>query len=57
LKTEYELIEKVKQVVERGGKAILPCFAVGRTQEIMLILKDLKYNMWVDGMGKAISRL
>lgn len=57
LKTEYELIEKVKEVVERGGKAILPCFAVGRTQEIMLILKDLKYNMWVDGMGKTINRL
>jgi putative mRNA 3-end processing factor len=57
LKTEYELIEKVKSVVERGGKAILPCFAVGRTQEIMLILKDLKYNMWVDGMGKAITRM
>ncbi len=57
LKTEYELIEKVKAVVERGGKAILPCFAVGRTQEIMLILKDLKYNMWVDGMGKTINRM
>ncbi len=57
MKTEYELIEKVKSVVERGGKAILPCFAVGRTQEVMLILKDLKYNMWVDGMGKAISRM
>jgi putative mRNA 3-end processing factor len=57
MKTEYELIEKVKEVVERGGRAILPCFAVGRTQEIMLILKDLKYNMWVDGMGKTISRM
>jgi putative mRNA 3-end processing factor len=57
LKTEYQVIEKVKEVVERGGKAIMPCFAVGRTQEMMLILKDLKYNMWVDGMGKTISRL
>lgn len=57
MKTEYELIEKVKEVVERGGKAILPAFAVGRTQEMMLILKDLKYNMWVDGMGKGITRL
>ena len=57
LKTEHELIEKVKEVVERGGKAVLPCFAVGRTQEIMLLLKDLRYNMWVDGMGKGITRL
>ncbi|NLK25372.1 MAG: MBL fold metallo-hydrolase [Euryarchaeota archaeon] len=56
LKTEYALIEKVKEIVESGGRAILPCFAVGRTQEVMLLLKDLKYNMWVDGMGKTISR-
>ena len=56
-KTEHAMIEKVKEVVERGGKAILPCFAVGRTQEVMLILKDLKYNMWVDGMGKQVNRL
>ncbi|HVO77983.1 MAG TPA: MBL fold metallo-hydrolase [Methanomassiliicoccales archaeon] len=57
LKTEYQFIEKVKEVVDRGGKAIVPCFAVGRTQEIMLLLKDLKLDMWVDGMGKTINRL
>ncbi|HTY46631.1 MAG TPA: MBL fold metallo-hydrolase [Methanomassiliicoccales archaeon] len=57
LKTEYQLIEKVKEVVGRGGKVIIPCFAVGRTQEVMLILKDLKLDMWVDGMGKTVNRL
>jgi len=56
-KTEVELVEKVREVVERGGKAILPCFAVGRTQEVMMILKDLKYRMYVDGMGKGIGRM
>lgn len=57
LKTESQFIEKVKQVVQRGGKVIVPCFAVGRTQEVMLILKDLKLNMWVDGMGRSVNRL
>ena len=56
-KTERELIESVKETVENGGKAIIPCFAVGRTQEVMMILKNLKYNMWVDGMGKSISKI
>lgn len=56
-KEEQKLIEKVKETVEGGGKAIIPCFAVGRTQEVMLILKDLKYDMWVDGMGKTVNRL
>ena len=57
LKEEYRFIEKVKQAVERGGRAIIPCFAVGRTQEVMLLLKDLKLNMWVDGMGKHVNRI
>jgi putative mRNA 3-end processing factor len=57
LKTEYLFLEKVKEVVERGGKAVIACFAVGRTQEMMLILKELKYDMWVDGMGKTVNRL
>ncbi len=54
---EQKLIERVRETVEGGGKAIIPCFAVGRTQEVMLILKDLKYDMWVDGMGKTVNRL
>jgi len=57
LKTEHQLIEKVKEVVERGGKAVVACFAVGRTQEVMLILKELNYDMYVDGMGKTVNRL
>ncbi|OPY34876.1 MAG: Beta-Casp domain protein [Methanomassiliicoccales archaeon PtaU1.Bin124] len=57
LKEEQRFVEKVKEVVERGGKAIVPCFAVGRTQEVMLLLKNLKYDMWVDGMGKTVNRM
>ncbi|MBN1109712.1 MAG: MBL fold metallo-hydrolase [Methanomassiliicoccales archaeon] len=54
-KTEALLVQRVREVVERGGTAIIPCFAVGRMQEVMLILKDLPYDMWVDGMGKTVN--
>ncbi|MDD1771522.1 MAG: MBL fold metallo-hydrolase [Methanomassiliicoccales archaeon] len=54
-KTEALLQQKVREVVERGGTAIIPCFAVGRMQEVMLILKDLHLDMWVDGMGKTVN--
>jgi putative mRNA 3-end processing factor len=57
IKEEARFVQKVKEVVERGGKAIIPCFAVGRMQEVMLILKNLKYDMWVDGMGKTVNRM
>jgi putative mRNA 3-end processing factor len=53
---EKRFVAKVRDVVERGGKAIIPCFAVGRTQEVMLLLKELPYSMWVDGMGKSVNR-
>ena len=55
--TELQFLDKVRQVVERGGTCIIPCFAVGRTQEIMLLLKDLGYEMWVDGMGRTVMRM
>lgn len=48
-------INKIDEVIDRGGTVIIPCFAVGRTQEIMLVLKDLGYEMWVDGMGRSVT--
>jgi metallo-beta-lactamase family protein len=35
------LYEIVKSTVERGGKVVIPSFAVGRTQEILARLNDL----------------
>ena len=34
----------VKRTVERGGKVIVPAFAVGRTQEIVYHLNQMMYN-------------
>ena len=55
--TEREFLAKVEEVIDRGGTVLIPCFAVGRTQEIMMLLKDLDYEMWVDGMGRSVTRL
>ncbi len=55
--SEKEFLEKVREVVDRGGTALIPSFAVGRTQELMILLKDQGYDMWVDGMGRAVTRL
>ena len=54
--SEKALVDKVHEVIERGGKVVIPSFAVGRTQEMMLMLKDLDYDKWVDGMGKSVTR-
>ncbi|MDR0508532.1 MAG: MBL fold metallo-hydrolase [Candidatus Methanoplasma sp.] len=55
--TVDEFIAKIDEVVDRGGTVIIPCFAVGRTQEIMIVLKNLGYDVWVDGMGRSITGL
>ena len=55
--TEKAFLAKVEEVLDRGGTVLIPCFAVGRTQEIMMLLKDLGYEMWVDGMGRSVTRL
>ena len=47
----------MEEVVDRGGKVIIPAFAVGRTQEIMLILEKMDLDMWLDGMGRFVNNI
>ena len=37
---EEQLIEVINETHERGGKVLIPAFAVGRSQEIMLVLEE-----------------
>ena len=54
---ERAFLEKIKEVVNRGGTVIIPAFAVARSQEILLVLKNAGYDVWFDGMGKKVSKL
>jgi len=51
-----KLLNSIKQILDRNGKAIIPVFAVGRAQEIMILLarEHKKGNMdvpvYLDGM-------
>jgi putative mRNA 3-end processing factor len=57
MKTEYSLLKKIEEVTHRGGTVLIPSFAVGRTQEILLLLKDSKFEFWLDGMGKKVNKI
>ena len=53
---ELELLDRIDAVIYRGGRVILPAFAVGRTQEVVLMLEDSGHEIWLDGMGKRVSQ-
>jgi putative mRNA 3-end processing factor len=54
---EKELIDKIDEIVKRGGVAVLPAFAVSRSQELAMVLRKTGFNIWFDGMGKKVSKI
>ncbi|WP_254537426.1 beta-CASP ribonuclease aCPSF1 [Halomarina litorea] len=38
--SERRLVEVINETYEKGGKVVIPAFAVGRSQEIMLVLEE-----------------
>ena len=52
------LIERIKEVKNRGGTVLIPAFANGRGQDILMTLHAALPNLNVhyDGMGKIITR-
>src|SRR6266511_1841863 len=57
LKSEHAFLRKIEQVVNRGGIALVPSFAVGRTQDILLTLSKARHEVWLDGMGKKVNSI
>jgi len=54
---EKALIDKIDEVVRRGGVAVLPAFAVSRSQELLMVLANSGFDVWYDGMGKKVSKI
>lgn len=46
------LLNHIKRALDRGGRVLIPCFAVGRSQDIITILAetDLQVPIYLDGM-------
>ncbi len=54
---ERAFIAKVEEVLDRGGKVIVPAFAVGRTQELVQVLSSVHEEKWLDGMGRRVAQI
>lgn len=58
---QRRLIQQVVEVIESGGKVVIPAFALGRAQEVILILqramrsKEIpRFPVYVDGLVRNI---
>jgi len=54
---EQRLIDIINETVEKGGKVLIPAFAVGRSQEVMIVLEEAirekrlkEVPIYIDGM-------
>jgi len=55
--TERRFRDKVQETVERGGKAIVPAFAVGRAQEVLMSLASSGFETYLDGMARKVNEI
>jgi len=56
-KIESELVDSIEDVVNSGGKVVLPSFGLGRSQELLMLTRNLGFEVWLDGMGRDIARI
>ena len=52
-----QFVESVERTLWEGGTVVIPAFAIGRTQEMLLICEQHDVPCYVDGMGKRITEM
>ncbi|MDP2905811.1 MAG: SEC-C metal-binding domain-containing protein, partial [Candidatus Omnitrophota bacterium] len=62
--TTAEFAAAIKKVIERGGSALIPAFALGRSAEVALIIRKLQKDgvlppvkIYIDGMARELARI
>ncbi|MUV58875.1 MBL fold metallo-hydrolase [Halogeometricum sp. CBA1124] len=54
---ERRFVDSVQQTVWEGGTVVVPAFAIGRTQEMLLVLDAHDVDCYVDGMGTDVTKM
>lgn len=61
--SDKKIVQSIKKTAEQGGSVLIPVFAIGRAQEIMLVIEEYaKHNDWdipvyIDGMTREASAI
>jgi len=54
---EARFAESVRTTVWQGGTVVVPAFAIGRTQEILMVCEAHSVDCYVDGMGQRVTTI
>ena len=54
---EEQFAQSVETTLWEGGTVVVPAFAIGRTQEMLLVCEAHDIPCYVDGMGKDVTRM
>ena len=54
---EERFAESVKTTLWEGGTVVVPAFAIGRTQEMLMVCEAYDIPCYVDGMGKGVTEM
>lgn len=49
-----ELVQIIQRTFDRGGNVIIPCFAVGRTQNMLYFLRKIYYDKLIKGHNLTV---
>ena len=54
---EERFADAVRETLYEGGSVVVPAFAIGRTQEMLMVCEAHDLPCYVDGMGKGLTRM
>ena len=56
-RVERRFARSLRDTVAQGGTVVVPAFAIGRTQEVLLLCERYDVDCYVDGMGERVTRM
>ena len=56
---EKDFVERVINIIDNGGKVLIPAFAVARSQEVLMIIQKYGYQgkLYLDGLARKVSEI
>ncbi len=59
IEEERKFVDFVNGTLDNGGVSLVACFAISRTQELLLVLDeyDINYPIYIDGMAWEITKI